>query len=569
MTNPTHPQLQHVYQQLQDGNLKQAATFCIEFLTQHPNVFEAHYLLGSILMQDGQAANAVTALCTAIELNPNASHAFHALGLAMCQLKQYPAGIECFDQAIVLAPEDATLYCDRGTAFDCSNQRSQAIQNYTQAITLNPNYALAYHNRGVAQYKSQAFESAIADQTHAITIDPRCAEFYAARGNAHKQQLQYDAAIADYAQAMQRDPNNHDARYHLGITLKEVKRIDDAIACFDQVIQQHPQHAGAHYSKATALLLNGNLRDGFDLFEWRRQLDTIALNRTPIQASLWRGEHALQGKSILIRHEQGLGDSLQMVRFVPALLAQGARVWIEAPPPLVTLYQSIPAIEGVIQLNQPTPHTDVYCDLMSLPLACKVDRDTIPLASGYITPAPDKARAWKDRMHADSNRLRVGLVWAGGAREFDTEFSIVNARRNIPLLLFQMLALPNVHFYSLQKGVQAQEQLAQLIHQQQESAAVFNITDFTDAFEDFSDTAACIAHLDLVITVDTAVAHLAAAMAKPVWLLNRYDTCWRWQHEGTHSPWYDSLRIYRQSVPGNWTSVMTQVARDLASFTNA
>jgi hypothetical protein len=262
----------------------------------------------------------------------------------------------------------------------------------------------------------------------------------------------------------------------------------------------------------------------------------------------------------LLFEEQGLGDTIQFCRYVPLVAQRGARVILEVPPQLTRLAASLSGVAQVVETGHPLPAFDLHCPLLSLPLAFKTELATIPAAIPYLKADPDQSKAWQDRLGAKT-KSRVGLVWSGGIRS--NQPVSVNQRRNIPLAKFAALKHPGVDFYSLQKGQPGESELTDLKRSQWSGP---NILDFTGALKDFADTAAFIDNLDLVITVDTAAAHLAGALGKPVWILNRFDTDWRWLLDRADSPWYPTAKIYRQDTAGDWDSVLQRVKTDLIGF---
>jgi hypothetical protein len=274
---------------------------------------------------------------------------------------------------------------------------------------------------------------------------------------------------------------------------------------------------------------------------------------------LWLGEQSLVGKTILLHAEQGLGDTLQFCRYVPLVAKLGAKVILEVQRPLFKLLQNLEGVSQIVALGDMLPAFDYQCPLMSLPLAFKTEIESIPNQVPYIHAPPIRVEYWKTKLPAHQ-KLKVGLVWNGGFRPNQPELWSLNARRNIPLAKIAQINVPGIDFYSLQKGEPAESELIQSGNQYWDSSNFYN---FAGELNDFSDTAALIANLDLVISVDTSTAHLAAAMGKPVWLLNRFDTCWRWLIDREDSPWYPTIKIYQQEKMGDWDKVLQRVKKDL------
>jgi hypothetical protein len=326
-------------------------------------------------------------------------------------------------------------------------------------------------------------------------------------------------------------------------------RPDLAAAAYRDAIRLDPETSEAPNNLAMALLLQGDYAEGWRAHEKRWLSRPLRLGVRPFTQPLWNGE--LGPKRLLIHAEQGLGDTLQFCRYLP-LIDPSHKIVFEVQPPLVQLMRQLPGVEAVVTRDGPLPDFDAHCPIMSLPFVFKTTLDNIPNQTPYLRADPAKVSGWATRM-APAKGLRVGLVWAGGARPNQPDLEPVNRRRSMALATFAPLAQTHgVSFVSLQKGPPAAE-----AHTPPPGMALF---DFTDDLHDFTDTAALVETLDLVISVDTAVAHLAAAMGKPVWLLNRHDTCWRWLLNRDDSPWYPTLRLFRQPAPGDWDAVVMDIA---------
>ena len=294
-----------------------------------------------------------------------------------------------------------------------------------------------------------------------------------------------------------------------------------------------------------ARLAQGDMPAGWEEYEWRWKMTRLIKARRNFAQPQWRGE-AAGGQTLLIHAEQGLGDTLQFCRYAKLAAARGLRVIMEVQQPLVRLLRGLPGVDLVMARGEELPAFDFHCPMLSMPLVVGTTITTIPSAASYLHADETEVAAWRTRLAAMANQgFRIGLVWAGAA------MAGADRRRSLaPDRLAPLCDLSGLHFFSLQKGGPA-------------APARFLLTDFMHEIDDFADTAALIANLDLVISVDTAVAHLAAALGKPVWVLNRFDSCWRWLVGRRDSPWYPSLRLYRQQRPGDWTPVLAEIARDL------
>ncbi|MBV8635537.1 MAG: hypothetical protein JO002_13675 [Burkholderiaceae bacterium] len=333
-------------------------------------------------------------------------------------------------------------------------------------------------------------------------------------------------------------------------------KFTEAIAHCDAVLATKPDNAIAHFNKSVALLTLGDYRNGWREYEYRWQCSGSA-SKPVFPCTEWNGQQDLAGKSILLYAEQGLGDTLQFVRYVGPIARRGATVYVLVPEPLRTLVASCAGVVGVFTPDRLPTEFDYHCALMSLPFLCGTELSTIPATIPYLSCSAEKQGWWRDRL-GPKIRLRVGLVWAGNPRkQYRDDAQAVDRMRSLHFKqLAPLLDVKGVEFFSLQLGDEAAAQLN----------GDTRVADFTADLHDFEDSAAFISNLDLVISVDTSVAHLAGAMGKPVWVLNRYNTCWRWLTERNDSPWYPSARLFRQPVLGDWASVIAEARSALADW---
>jgi hypothetical protein len=385
----------------------------------------------------------------------------------------------------------------------------------------------------------------------AVAANPRDATIHCSTGNVLQAEGQFDAAIARYQKALRLQPDMAEALNNMGNALRAVGRLDDADASFRRAVALRPDEAGTRYHHAMLMLARGEMPAGWEAHEWRWKAPGMGLGWRNFQQPQWRGE-AADGQRLLIHAEQGFGDALHFCRYAPLAAARGLRVIVEAPKPLVRLMQTLANVERVITFGDPLPDFDQHCPMMSLPLALGTTMQTIPASVPYLSPPAEAAAAWRSRLGTtEQSGMRVGLVWEGGTnREIPADKAVGRRRSITPALLAPLFEVPGVQFFSLQKeGTRA--------------PGHFPLADHMGEMEDFADTAALVQNLDLVISIDTSVAHLAGALGKPVWLMDRFVPCWRWLVGRRDSPWYPTLRIYRQKSPTDWDSVITDVAHDL------
>lgn len=450
-------------------------------------------------------------------------------------------------------PRSWIAFNNLGVALKELKRLDEAALAYERAIALDGG-AQAHSNLGVVLAELDRIGPARAAHARALELAPDSAAVLTNLGAFHFLVRDLELAEAALRDALAREPDAVDAQVKLGAVLFESGRPAEAAQILRHAIALAPRHAEAHSYLSMALLAQGDLENGFAEYEWRRaHLGFPAMDPTIPE---WRGG-MLEGRTILLYGEQGLGDVLQFARYASVAAAVGGRVLLQVPGPLVRLLASVPGVAQVIAAGQPLPRFDCHLPLMSLPLVVGTRLDTIPLNIPYLRPDPVDVAAWAERLEGVEG-LKVGLVWSGNPRPHDRDANLVDRRRSLPLTAFAPLAgIPGLTFISLQKGEPATEASS--------PPTGMTLLDRTDAITDFAHTAALVAQLDLVISVDTSVAHLAGALGKPVWVLSRFDACWRWLGNRPDSPWYPTARIFGQPRPGDWPSVMAAVAEALAA----
>jgi len=510
-----------------------------------PDWPEACYDLGVILQAGGQLDQAIAAYRQAIARKADYPEAYGNLGVALKAKGCLDEAIAAYRQALALKPNHPKALNNLAMALQEKGQLDQAIAAYHQAIALVPNHAEAYYNLGTALQAAGQLDQAIAAWRQTLIFKPNYPEALNNLGVAMTNQGQLDQAIAACRQAIAVKPNFAGAYYNLGVALANAGQLAPAIAAFQQAIALVPDYAEAHCSLALALLVRGDLAQGWEEYEWRLAVPAYGAQRGFPQRQ-WDGSDPA-GKTILLHPEGALGDALQFVRFVPMMQGRGARLILECPPPLLPLFASMTGIDQCVARGQPLPPFDWHCPLQSLPRIFRITLDNIPNAVPYLFAPKERVRRWAARVPTDG-QLNVGLVWAG---------SVGGHRwRSQTVEIFQPLAaLPGVRFFSLQKGPAATQAPPDGLH----------LIDYTAELHDFADTAALVQQLDLVITVDTSMAHLAGALAKPVWVLIPAISDFRWLLERTDSPWYPTMRLFRQPCnDGQWGRVTMCVAQALS-----
>ncbi len=515
-----------------------------------------HFNYGLILSDLNRFVEAERAFRHALQLRPGNVGALSSLCSLLYSLGRYAEAEEACLQAHSLAPRDSMICLSLANALLAQGQVEKSITLFNKALALNPELAEAHGNLGVAFRKLGRSGDAEAHLRRALQLKPQYAEALNNLGAILLDERQLAEAESCLRSALEARPDYASAYNNLGNVLMARRCVAEAETAYARALEISPEYAEAHWNVALAHLLQGDFRNGWREYEWRlKRLDTRHLYPGFSQPS-WKGED-LEGKHILLYAEQGMGDTLQFVRFAPMVAARGGRVLVRCQPPLQRLLRSMPGVEAVFAEGDPLPHFDVQCPLLSLPYLFGVDAaEKIPADVPYLGVEPALLEVWSNKLAA-GHHLKVGLVWAGAPRKDDPDACLIDLRRSMSLsLLKPLLEVQGVDFYSLQKGEAGLEA----------TGCQGKLLDLMGEVKDFSDTAALISHLDVVISVDTAVAHLAGALAKPVWLLSRFDGCWRWMQERDDSPWYPTLRLFRQPQPVNWEPVVERVVEALKSL---
>jgi tetratricopeptide (TPR) repeat protein len=543
--------------------LDAALLSCDRAIAIKPNLAEAHCSRGAVLMELNQSDAALASYNQAVAIRPNYADAYFNRGNALKELGRSAAALASYDQAIAIDPRHAKAYSNRGVVLNELKRWEAALASYDEAIAINPDSTETYSNRGLVLKELRRLELALASCNEAIRLNPEYAEAYSNRGLVLRELNQPEAALASCEQAIVIKPDLAAAYSNRGLVLNELNQLNAALASFDRATALKPDFADAHWNRSHTLLLGGDYERGWLEYEWRwsNEHSPLIKYKRGFPQPLWLGAEPLSGKTILLHSEQGLGDTLQFCRYAKRVAECGAKVILEVQRPLVSLLASLEGVAQIAARGDALPDFDYQCPLLSLPLAFKTTLSSIPAPVRYLKSNSEKVLEWQERLGA-KEKLRVGLVWSGGFRPDQPELWSINNRRDIPLAKLAPLKHPTIEFYSLQKGQPAESELADLIAKGWDGP---QLRDYTQQLQDFSDTAALIEQLDLVISVDTATAHLAGALGKAVWLLNRFDTCWRWLLARSDSPWYPTLRLYRQQTAGDWDQVVQKVRRDLIS----
>jgi len=532
------------------GQLDDAVAALRQAVTLQPGNATAHYNLGNILKDKGQLDEAIASFRRAIALKPDYLKAHGNLGSALQEKGQLEEAIASYRQVTALMPGSPEAHSNLGGALRDQGRLDEAIAAFRRAVALDPNSAPAHNNLGVALKADGQLDEGIASFRQALALQPGMHQAHGNLGNALREKGQLDEAIASSRQAVALEPNYSEAHYNLGAAFWDKGQPDEAITACRRAISLKPDLFEARRNLAFSLLLRGDFAQGWEEYEWRWKARDFPSPPRDFAQPLWDGR-PLHGATLLLHAEQGLGDTIQFVRYLPLAAQRGGKIILECPAELQRLLKPLAGEFPVVTQGRPLPPFDVHCPLLSLPRVFGTTLENIPAKVPYLRADPQAAGKWRERMAADAGSFKVGLAWAG------SQMNRNDRNRSMPRsALAPLRQLQGVSFYSLQKEVP----------QLRDMPEELELIDWTEELKDFADTAALIANLDLVVSVDTAVAHLAGAMGKRVGVLLPFVPDWRWLLTRKDSPWYPTARLFRQPRAGDWDSVTRQLTQVLRAM---
>jgi tetratricopeptide (TPR) repeat protein/glycosyltransferase involved in cell wall biosynthesis len=530
-----------------NGRLGKAGRLCLQIIAKRPDHFDALHLLGLVRHEQGRDAEALELFASALNTNPRSADALSNSALVLARLGRHEEALKAYDEALTIRPDHAAVLYNRGYPLLQLRRFEEALANYERAIALKPDFAEAFDNRGNVLQQLNRPDEALASYEAALSFKPSDANTLNNRGTVLRDLGRLDEALASYDRALALKSDYPDALSNRGLLLCEFRRFDEALASYDRAIALGGDHADARFNKAICQLLQGDFVEGWRGYEqrWRRR---GANPPSHTDRPLWLGDEALAGQTILLHAEQGFGDTIQFVRYAHLVQERGARVILEVQPPLKESMATLSAAVEVFAQGEALPEFDCQCPLLSLPLAFATTAATIPSSGPYLAAQERRLRRWQKRL-GDKTRPRIGIAWsgAGGHRK--------HRDRSIALKdLGDLFDLPVEWLCLLREIYPSERALLQRFKR---------LRQFTEAIADFADTAALVACCDLVISIDTAVAHLAGAMGKPVWILLNYVPDWRWLLDRQDSPWYPTARLFRQQQLGDWSDVIRRISQEL------
>jgi Flp pilus assembly protein TadD len=498
--------------------------------------------------QAGQYEFAADLFRRATGLAPDDAEFHDHLGMALAAQGRWDEAAASLNRAMELGPGAETCL-NLAHALRRTGRSDEAMARYRQAIELQPNFHAAHNNLGNILREKGQFDEAIASYRRAIEVKADYLEAHNNLGSALLESGRPTEAIEQYQRALALRPELPELYNNLGKVHRANNDVTAAIAAHERALVLRSDDADAHWNRSLMRLLSGDFEQGWQEYEWRWRVPDFKSPRRNFRQPLWTGQ-PLKGRRILLHAEQGFGDMIQFARYVPRVAQQGGRVILECPPELLRLMQTLPGVEQLIAAGRALPEFDLHCPMLSLPLAFHTTLQSIPNVIPYLQPDSSQVAHWKARLRLPGDRLRIGLIWAGSSANPN------DRNRSLALAALSPLAQSeDAVFYNLQTGPAA-EQAAK--------GSAFEFMNPAGQLGDFADSAALIANLDLIISVDTATAHLAGALAVPVWVLVPFAPDWRWLLDRQDSPWYPTMRLLRQSRPGDWDSVIQQIASELA-----
>ena len=510
------------------------------------------FSLGSALRQSGRLEEALQVFEKAAQLKPDVADLWRHIANILVDLNRTERAVQCFQRVLQLSPRD------RDASYNCgslllllSGRLQEAVACFNACEQWQAGHWPTLQKRALALYGLERFDEALADIERAHTLDPTQADVCNNAAVFLQRLGRYDEALIWFNRALERRPDYPSASTNKAATLTNLHRFTEALAVYDGIRRLHPDNVEAEWGRALLQLLLGNFPDGWAGREVRYRHPELPIPKFPFAQPIWLGNEPIDGKTVLVHVDEGLGDTLQFVRYVPMVAARGARVVLVVSDALVPLLSGIDGVSQCVAFGSSLPPFDVYCPISSLPLAFGTTLDTIPSATPYLPmPAPSRRQAWEARL-GPHDKFRVGLVWSGNPKHKNDH------NRSLPLRALSSVLELDATFVSLQKDPRPDDK--------RKLGEQANIVDLTGDLTDFVETAALISCLDLVITVDTSVAHLAGALGRPTWILLPYTPDYRWLLDRDDSPWYPTVRLFRQSERRDYAEVLDRVRDELSA----
>jgi tetratricopeptide (TPR) repeat protein len=524
------------------GQLEEALESYTGALNLRSNLPAVLYSRANVLTRLNRLKEALADYERACSLKPDYVDAVNAAGMILHKLGRHAEAEAKFLHALRLHPQHLLTLILRGALMRDLKRFDEAVSSLTAAIALKGDVPEALHERGLVFIAVGKFADAIADFERAVSLKPDFAEAYSDLGCALTKARQLETAVENFRKTLEIDPRHVAALNNLGSVLVDLDRPQEALGYFDRAIALDPGYAEAHLNRAINQLRLGDLQRGWIEYEWRWKCTSQNLVDRSFDKPQWLGAEPIAGKVVLLHNDQGLGDALQFCRYLPLLKARGAEIILEIDGPLNALFSRLPGTSHCFAKGAPLPSFDFHCPLTSLPLAFSTTLDTIPSEVPYLPRMSEDAGP----QLGPSKRPRIGLVWSGNPNHLNDH------NRSLPFEdLLPLLDGVPAQFVSLQKNLRPEDE--ELLRQRSD------VLDLGPALRDFADTAAAVEQLDLIISVDTSVVHLAGGLGRPLWVLLPYIPDWRWLLDRDYSPWYPTARLFRQTATRDWAEVVERV----------
>jgi len=509
-----------------------------------PDLAFTHYNRGVLLESLKKFSEAIDSFNVAISLNPNYAAAHTNKGNALAELQQYDEAVSSLMQSLEIDNSNEITYYNLGRVLEKINKVDESIDCYNKAIAINPDYYEAWINRGNNYEKLNELINALYDFNQAININENSDDAYYNRGNVFYKMSRFKEALDSFDKAIQLQTIHNDVFINRGNTLQELRKYEEALVDYDRAISLDAEDAEAYWNKSLAMLALGNLKEGWGLYEWRFKSEAYIDTRNGIDGPAWTGKESLQNKTILIHSEQGLGDTLHFCRYIRYLEEIGAKVIFQVQKPLTNLLKNLKGVSQIIPKGSELPRYDFNCALMSLPLAFNTTIESIPNQIPYIDSDAELVSKWSN--YFGQSGYKIAICWQGSTQ------GKVDVGRSFPVQMFEGIArIKGVRLISLQKNEGA-EQLDNLPPGMKVEKLPENFDEGPNAF---LDSAAIMKCVNLVITCDTSLTHLAGSLGVKTWLPLQFASDWRWLLYRDDSPWYPKHRLFRQSDLADWKGV--------------
>ncbi|WP_164938649.1 tetratricopeptide repeat protein [Bradyrhizobium guangdongense] len=533
----------------EQGRLIEAEEAYRAVLARDP-VFRGAWLnLGNVLADQNRLDEAAAAYRRGLQLDPDDVGLICNLGAVLYRQGLLEGAIAQYRCAIALAPGNAATLRLLGLVLHEAGHLQEAAEIYRQTFALQPGDHMIATNLGACLSDLGELDDAVAACEHALRLKPDHAPAHTNLGIIFEKQQRIADAVAAHRRAVAADPSYAKGHANLAVALRNAGEIDEALAVSAHAVALDPEQPLAQYNHAHFLLMNGHFAEGFEAYRWRRKCKTLSDGDPSFSEPEWHGD-PLEGRTLLVFAEYGLGDALHFARYLPMVTAMGGRIILQVQPALASLLRQLPDVT-VMSRGEALPPFDLQVPLMSLPRLFGTTLANLPADVPYLRPDPERVSRWQTALGRET-RLKVGVIWAGNPRHKGDGQRSLSAEALLPRLV-----MPDVQLYSLQKEPRTEDGAVL-------AALGDAVIDLAPALGDFADTAAAVAALDLVIAVDTSVAHLAGALGRPVWMLTPYALDWRWLRDREDSPWYPTMRLFRQRRPREWSDPLMRLTAALA-----